>query len=392
MAKVLWYGDAVSNTGFARVTHSVLDELHKKHDVSCVGINYAGDPHNYPYRIYPAANHAQTERFGLTRLPEILDKERPDVFICLNDIWVANSAWERVQFMKSRFDFKFMSYFPIDAQSYLPDMFRHLEHWDMAITFTVPCAERIMACGGKPKKLGVLPHGVDVSKFYPLDKDECRKELGLPLDKFIVFNGNRNQPRKMMDLTIKAFCQFAKDKPDTMLYLNMGGKDLGWDVKALFRHECERHGINPMGRLAMTTSGEINYTNAPDDATLNKIYNATDVGINTANGEGWGLVPFEHAACKKPQIVPNHTACADIWAEAGLLTNIATWIRDKDLGLERGLVDVEHLGTQLTELYAFPEMYDEVAEACYAVTQRNEYRWESIAMGFSKAIEVELAK
>ena len=51
MAKILWYGDACSNTGFARVTHSVLDHLSKEHEVVVLGINYTGDPHEYPYKI-----------------------------------------------------------------------------------------------------------------------------------------------------------------------------------------------------------------------------------------------------------------------------------------------------------------------------------------------------
>lgn len=392
MARILWHGDACSNTGFARVTHSILDKLKESHEVAVCGINYAGDPHNYDYPIYPAANHHITERYGLTRLPEVIDKYRPEVFICLNDIWIANSAWERVQFLQDTHKFKFISYFPVDAQNYLSDTFRHLEHWDMPITFTRQCAERIYNTGAKPESIGVIPHGVDLSKFFPLDKNECRDKLGLPKDKFIVFNGNRNQPRKMIDLTIKSFARFAVDKPDTMLYLNMGGKDLGWDVKALFKHECEKLGINPVGRLAMTTQAEINYQNAPSDEMLNIIYNATDVGLNTANGEGWGLVSFEHAACKKPQVVPKHTACEDIWAEGALLADIASWITDKDLGLERGLVDINSVANQLTRLYTFPEDYEEIAEACHAITQRAEYRWENVANSFSEIVDRVLQK
>ena len=54
MAKVLWYGDACSNTGFGRVTTSVLEHLQKEHEVEVIGINYNGDPHDLPYKIYPA--------------------------------------------------------------------------------------------------------------------------------------------------------------------------------------------------------------------------------------------------------------------------------------------------------------------------------------------------
>jgi hypothetical protein len=49
------------------------------------------------------------------------------------------------------------------------------------------------------------------------------------------FNGNRNQPRKRIDLTVKGFIEFAKDKPDARLWLNMGAKDMGWEIIPLFK-------------------------------------------------------------------------------------------------------------------------------------------------------------
>ena len=264
-------------------------------------------------------------------------------------------------------------------------MLQNMPFWDLAITFTINCAHRILSHKINIPRLGVLPHGVDSDRFYPTSKEEARQELGLPLDKFIVFNGNRNQPRKRIDLTIQAFAEFAIDKPDTMLYLHMGAKDLGWDVMPLFHREMTKRGLDDKHRLILT-SPNMNYMDAPPDSLLNKIYNACDVGLNTADGEGWGLVSFENASCRKPQVVPNHTACKDIWEGAAQLADIATWVVDKDLGVERGLVDVSHTAQLLTELYEDKSIYAEVADACYAVTQRPEYRWESVAMGFSKAI------
>jgi D-inositol-3-phosphate glycosyltransferase len=110
------------------------------------------------------------------------------------------------------------------------------------------------------------------------------------------------------------------------------------------------------------------------------------VGLNTADGEGWGLVSFEHASCRKPQVVPNHTACADIWHEAAQLVDIATWVIDKDLGVERGLIDINDAVQKLNELYYDKDTYNEVAEACFVVTQRPEYRWEHVSAGFSQAV------
>jgi len=390
VAKILWYGDACSNTGFGRVTHSVLAHLSKEHEVAVIGINYNGDPHEYDYKIYPASNLHCADRFGLPRLVEIFNKEKPDVFICLNDIWVVNQVWERIHFLKEKNNFKFVAYFPTDSERYPNEMLRHIPHWDLAITFTVQQANRILSHGISPSRMGVLPHGVDLSKFNPMPKEEARKALSLPLDKFIVLNANRNQPRKQIDLTIKAFAEFAQDKPDTMLYLHMGAKDMGWEIIPLFEREMKLRGLDPTNRLVLTST-DINYIAAPPDELLNKIYNAADVGLNTTNGEGWGLVAFEHAACRKPQVQPCHTSCLDLWDGAGMLIDVATWIIDKDLSVERGLINTSHAANLLSQLYADKALYAEVADACFAVTQRPEYRWESVAAGFSQAV-VDLTK
>lgn len=386
MSKILWYGDACSNTGFARVTHSILDHLSKEHEIVSFGINYQGDPHSYPFKIYPASAHNPQDRFGIGRIQQIVEIERPDYIICLNDLWIVNQVWERVHLLKDQFKFKFIAYFPTDSEWYPMPMLRYIEHWDFAITFTPEQAQRLMSHGIKPKKLGVIPHGLDQGKFHVIERDEARKRLGLPLDKFIVFNGNRNQPRKLIDQTIKAFAEFAKDKEDALLYLNMGEKDLGWAITELFETEMRRRGADPTAKLAVTPG--INYMAAPPDEQLNLIYNAVDIGINTANGEGWGLVPFEHAMCKKPQIVPSHTSCQDIWKDKGLLIDVAAWVTDKDLGVERGIINYKHAAELIQKLYEDEEYRKKVGDDCYQVTQNPSYRWDKIAEGFTKAMEL----
>ena len=390
MAKILWYGDILSNTGFARVTHSILTHLAKTNEVVVFGINYVGDPHDLPFRVYPAGAHNPGDRFGIGRFPSVVEKEKPDFIICLNDIWIVNQVWERIHLLKDALKFKFIAYFPVDSAYYVSSMLAYIKDWDFAITFSVEQANRLMKQGVRPKLLGVVPHGLDQGKFYPMPRGEARKMLRLPEDKFIVLNANRNQPRKQIDLTIKAFVEFAVDKPDTLLYLHMSEKDLGWDIRAIFETEMSRKGINAENRLIMTTNN-IDYTNAPPDELLNKIYNACDVGINTANGEGWGLVSFEHASCRKPLVLPDHTSFSDIWKGNALLSDVAAWIYDKDLGVERGIVDVKDMAVKLTKLYEDKDFYNDVADSCYKVTQNPAYRWDRIAEAFNQAMK-ELSK
>ncbi|MBR5444855.1 MAG: GNAT family N-acetyltransferase, partial [Clostridia bacterium] len=49
--------------------------------------------------------------------------------------------------------------------------------------------ERLLRENGfiaKDMRTGVVPNGVDETKFYPMDQSECRRELGFPEDAFIV--------------------------------------------------------------------------------------------------------------------------------------------------------------------------------------------------------------
>jgi hypothetical protein len=40
------------------------------------------------------------------------------------------------------------------------------------------------------------------------------------------------------------------------------------------------------------------------DEDINMFYNVADVGVNSADGEGWGLCNFEQMGVGVPQVVP----------------------------------------------------------------------------------------
>jgi D-inositol-3-phosphate glycosyltransferase len=110
-------------------------------------------------------------------------------------------------------------------------------------------------------------------------------------------------------LTIKAFIKFAKDKDDARLWLNMGSKDLGWELVPLFKRVARDEGFDPTSKLILT-SPHYSVDNCLPIEQLNQVYNAADIGINTCIGEGWGLVNSEHGATGVAQVVPDHTSLA----------------------------------------------------------------------------------
>jgi len=384
--KLLWCGDIVAMTGFARVTENVLQHLTDGFEIIVLGNNWWGDPHplQEKYRMYPSSNRFQTAPFGEQRIREIVEREQPDVVFSINDMWIINEQYRQIQDLHQAGKFKFVGYAPMDSYGWQGCLGETANEWDAIISYTEFGAREFIK-GGISKPIAVIPHGVTPGQFYPIDKIEARKRLNMPEDAFIVFNGNRNQFRKRIDITISAFAKFAKDKPDAQLYLHMGLKDQGWDVMPVFAREMARQGLDPNNRIILS-GNDPSPPNVSVD-TLNLIYNAVDVGVNTCKGEGWGLVNFEHAACRVAQVVPNHTSCKEIFEGYGRLIRCDHIDVDTNYAREMPCPSVDDLADILTDLYENREKLDATAELCFQRATDPQFNWETVASQFGGIFE-----
>jgi glycosyltransferase involved in cell wall biosynthesis len=390
-AKLLWCGDIVAMTGFARVTENVISRLKDDFEIVVLGNNWWGDPTplQQEYKMYPSSNRHQTAPFGEQRIREIVEREQPDIVFTINDMWIINEQYNQIRDLHKAGRFKFVGYAPMDSYAWTGCLADTANEWDAVISYTEFGAYEFMR-GGITKPVTVIPHGVTPGQFYPVDKAEARQRLGLKQDSYIVFNGNRNQFRKRIDITIKAFADFAVDRPEAMLYLHMGLKDQGWDIMEVFAREMTRAGIDPNGRIIMTS----NQANPPNVSVemLNDIYNACDVGVNTCKGEGWGLVNFEHAACRVAQIVPDHTSCREIFEGYGQLIRCDHVDVDTNYSREMPCPSAEHLTELLDYLYENPDIEKEVAEACYKRVTDPQFSWDTVASQFGGVFEEVLSQ
>ena len=384
--KLLWCGDIVAMTGFARVTENVLERLRDNYEVVVLGNNWWGDPTPLQefYKMYPSSNRFQQAPFGEQRIREIVEKEKPDIVFTINDMWIINEQYKQIADLHEQKKFKFVGYAPMDSYGWLGSLNETANKWDGVVSYTEFGAHEFIA-GGITKPVAVIPHGVTRGQFYPKAKAEARKALSLKDDIFIVFNGNRNQFRKRIDITIEAFAKFAKDKPDTQLYLHMGLKDQGWDIIPLFSRAMGREGLDPNGRIILTSQTE-GPPNVEVDM-LNNIYNACDVGVNTCKGEGWGLVNFEHAACRVAQVVPAHTSCREIFEGYGRMIRCDHVDVDVNYAREMPCPSSDHLAEILTDLYENREKLDATAELCYTRVTDKQFDWDTVASQFGGVFE-----
>lgn len=384
--KVLWVADFAAMTGFGRVSGAVLPRLKDDFEFVVLACNWHGDPtdEQKDFKMYPASNRFQQAPFGEDRIREIVEREEPDIVFTLNDPWIASEQYRRIEDLHKAGKFKFIGYLTMDSYNWLGGIEEHINDWDAVIAFTEFGAYEFVK-GGIKKPIAVIPHGLDRDVFYPMDQKEARKKLGLKEDIFIVLNGNRNQFRKRMDITIAAFARFAVDRPDAQLYMHMGLKDQGWDIMNLFAREMSKQGLDPNNRIIMT-SNSLNPPNVSVEM-LNWIYNCADVGVNTTKGGGWELVNFENAACRVAQLVPDHTSTKEIFEGYGKLIRCDHIDVDTNYGREMPCPSTEHLTELLCEMYENKTERTRVAAACYDRVTDEQFSWDVIASQFGGIFE-----
>jgi glycosyltransferase involved in cell wall biosynthesis len=276
-----------------------------------------------------AANESPKEQgFGFNVFPEFLTLANPTHILIYNDTLIVN---------------KFLQLIPKDHPAkiyvYLDQVYKHTSLGD------IPRATKVLVFSPSwtlnlPNE-AVLPHAPDES-VKPLDAaiiTEFKEKFNLQ-NKRIFLNINRNSNRKRFDLTIQAFKLYHDRHPDSHLII-ITTKEGFYNLPQIVHHE----------KLPTTA---ITLVNPPlSDEQINLFYNIADYGINTANGEGYGLSTLEHASLNKPQIVLNLGAFSDFLNPASHILvqpTIRTYMAQSPFGAYDESTTPEHIAREMEDL------------------------------------------
>lgn len=316
--RILFYGDAPTvATGFGTVSRNILMGLHKtgRYDIKVLGVNYWGDPHPYPFPIWPVGIGSR-DPYGRQRCFDMMVKDFDfDVLFLFQDSFILESFMAQgLPKLHQLKNFVTVGYYPIDGvpkKKWVDCM----NLFDVPVTYTeFGKQESILAVPDIADRIRVVPHGVNTKDFYPLSKDAAlnfRKHyFGPHADKFIITNVNRNQQRKDIPRTMLAFKEFKKLRPNSVLYLHMAANDQGWNIPEVVQGVGLR-----LNEDVLLPGGNFGPNQGFPIDVVNGLYNASDVVVSTTLGEGWGLSSVEAMACKTPIIFPNNTALSEIVGE-----------------------------------------------------------------------------
>jgi len=389
--KVLAYCDSPTcATGFGTVSRNIFEALHRtgRYEIDVLGINYWGDPHGFPYRIWPTGTNAQKDPYGREKVMTMIPQMEYDILFLLQDTFILNFVPRLLEKLKSAGKtFKSICYFPIDG---IPkeDWIKTVDSADNLVAYSEFGKRMSKEAFPAVQEMQVIPHGANTTDFKVLPSDEVenfkRMYFGKHADKFIITNLNRNQHRKDIPRTIAAFKEFRKEVPKSILYLHMAAQDQGWNLFEVIKS----YGFNTNDDIIFPENFGPNQGYPRE--VVNMIYNASDLVVSTALGEGMGMSWLEAMATKTPVLMPNNTAMTEfITEDRGYLCDSGTsaaltTVLANDNEVIRPLVDVADMANKMVTIY------DDYPEAL--VRAENAYKWIKQSMNWQGNIGREWVK
>jgi D-inositol-3-phosphate glycosyltransferase len=171
-----------------------------------------------------------------------------------------------------------------------------------AESLVIACSDAILASctteatqlehlyGADPRRIELVPPGVDHAFFSPGDARGARTALGLGEHPVLLFVG-RIQPLKGLDVAVRALAELPQR--DAVL-LVVGGPSGVEGAAELARVEAL---IDELG-----LGGRVRFVPPQPHHLLSTYYRAADVCLVPSRSESFGLVALEAAACGTPVV------------------------------------------------------------------------------------------
>lgn len=141
----------------------------------------------------------------------------------------------------------------------------------------------------RPEKVTVIPCGVNMDRFKPMEKNKARQQLKIDVASGVVLFVGRFAPVKGLDMLLNAVAELVPRYPPLKLVV-VGGDGPYADTTAALKKRAEKLALSSHLYLA----GRIDHNDLP------LFYNAADLLALPSSYESFGLVTLESLACGTP--------------------------------------------------------------------------------------------
>jgi glycosyltransferase involved in cell wall biosynthesis len=308
-------------TGYSKVAYNLLKQLSTlSPKVKTFHYGFQRHPNRPSLRkpienitVYDAAANEEPkeEGFGFNKIHEYLEMVNPDVVMIYNDPLIIYRFIECMKHERGKSPYKLWIYVDQVYEGIAMPLIQQInKHADRIYCFSETWKKTYLEY--EPvSDVRIIEHAVDPTTFSVLPTEaraQIRSNMNIPENATIFLNANRNSQRKRLDLTLGGFVEYLKRHPESPAYLmfvtNLNPQTGAYyDLQHIFVEELKRANIDPkkvFQRLMLIDSSP---PNVIGDEGINQLYNVADVGINTSDGEGFGLCQLEHMYVGAPQIV-----------------------------------------------------------------------------------------
>lgn len=341
--------------------------------------------------------------FGEKEIAEFIKKRPQDIVIIFNDMVITSALVSTLKAEltpEERSRFKLISYmdqvYPYQKKMYINVL---NENFDAVIAFT-PYWRTVARELGVKLPLYVFPHGFDPELYYPIPRELARLYYSIPSNAFVILNLNRNQPRKRWDHTImaladvvarhQALLKTSPVKASRPIILMIATQlDGFWNLPEVFEYELKKRGISwDVGRQYINSVAK---PQQMTDNEINVLYNASDIGLNTCEGEGFGLCQFEHAAVGCPQVAANIGGFKEFLNNTNSILVEAKWSyyidKQRDgIGGYAEVADPKDIADAIWKYYTNPNLVAKHGKKARQDILQH-YRWETMVDYFYRELK-----
>jgi D-inositol-3-phosphate glycosyltransferase len=165
---------------------------------------------------------------------------------------------------------------------------------DLLIASTTDEADDLVrSYKANPEHIHVVPPGIDLATFQPLDRAEARRKIGYGPGRLLLFVG-RLERLKGVDVAIKALALLRdRDHDDLRLIV------LGEDVRD--GDESEKERLKAVA-TSLGVRDRVDFLGSVAHHELPYFYAAADAVVMPSYSESFGLVALEAQACGRPVV------------------------------------------------------------------------------------------
>jgi D-inositol-3-phosphate glycosyltransferase len=182
---------------------------------------------------------------------------------------------------------------------------RRLMHAADAIVAATPLdrAQMVWHYGADVDRIQVVPCGVDLQRFQPVDPVAARVSLGLPAAERLLLCVGRMEPLKGMDALIRALALLRDQRPEwaeQLRVLLIGGED----ESSSFAWNAEQRRLDGL-RRRLGVADRVDFLGARPQEDLPRYFAAADVVAVPSHYESFGLVALEALASGAAVVASN---------------------------------------------------------------------------------------